>query len=248
MRAFSPEYSKLYDHIHGGKDYVADINKILTLLKTIPNFSPKPKILDFGCGTGKHLGILYEMGYEVQGYDPSPSMIEKARESYPEIQFENDLSALSSDFDLVISLFDVLSYQINDEEAGLYLSQILSKVNADGAAILDYWNLEGLRNDPPQNRIRRFESFGNTYERQVTAQSNSERRITDLHIQVQNITTQNTIYSENHRMRAYEEGEIKEFLRDFGEITAVFDTNDYISPVTISTWRAGVLIRPKLNT
>lgn len=248
MSAFSPEYSKLYDQIHEGKDYVTDINKLLILLKTIPNFPPDPKILDFGCGTGKHIGILHGMGYEVQGYDPSQSMTQKARENNPGIQFENDLFALSPDFDLVISLFDVLSYQVSDEEVRLFFSQILSRVKTNGAAILDYWNLEGVKNDPPQNRTRRFELFKSIYEREVTAQSSSDSRITDLDIQVKNITTQKTIYSAKHKMRAYDAGEIKEFLKDSGEVTTVFDSNDYISPVRNSTWRAGVVIRPKLNT
>lgn len=247
MSAFSPEYSKLYDQIHEGKDYESDINKLTNLLKTIPNFPAKPKILDFGCGTGKHLALLHDLGFEVQGYDPSTSMVQEARKRNPNIKFEHEIHAISSEFDLVISLFDVFSYQISDQEAEIYLSQIVSKLKLNGAAILDFWNLEGVKKDPPQNRTRSFTSFSNKYERVVLADLKSDSRVTDLFIQVKNLTTETTIYSEKHQMRAYEVEEIAHFLGDTAEITGVFDAKDYTSPISSSTWRAGVIIRPLLK-
>jgi SAM-dependent methyltransferase len=38
------------------------------------------RILDVGCGTGRHLAALAERGFEAHGADPSPEMLERAGE------------------------------------------------------------------------------------------------------------------------------------------------------------------------
>jgi len=45
-------------------------------------------IADIGCGTGHQSGILYSKGLKVIGIDISPSMINKAKENYPELDFK----------------------------------------------------------------------------------------------------------------------------------------------------------------
>ena len=44
-------------------------------------------ILDIGCGTGHHVGKLADNGLNVIGIDISPSMIQKAKENYPQYHF-----------------------------------------------------------------------------------------------------------------------------------------------------------------
>jgi len=50
--------------------------------------SSQSKILDVGCGTGHHVAELSGRSIDVIGIDISPSMIKKARESYPDYDFE----------------------------------------------------------------------------------------------------------------------------------------------------------------
>jgi SAM-dependent methyltransferase len=45
-------------------------------------------ILDVGCGTGHHVAALSEQNLNVIGIDISPSMIEKAQESFPKYKFQ----------------------------------------------------------------------------------------------------------------------------------------------------------------
>ena len=44
-------------------------------------------MLDVGCGTGHHVDELNKYSFDVVGIDISPSMIQKARENYPEYKF-----------------------------------------------------------------------------------------------------------------------------------------------------------------
>jgi len=44
------------------------------------SFNKEARILDIGCGTGRHSLELSKRGYDVTGIDLSPSMVKKAKE------------------------------------------------------------------------------------------------------------------------------------------------------------------------
>ena len=50
--------------------------------------SSQSKILDIGCGTGHHVASLASKGLDVLGIDISPSMLDKAKENYPDYKFK----------------------------------------------------------------------------------------------------------------------------------------------------------------
>src|SRR5262245_63713721 len=51
--------------------------------------SPTDRILDYGCGYGRALGLLHANGYtNLMGVDPAPAMIDAARRLYPAIAFD----------------------------------------------------------------------------------------------------------------------------------------------------------------
>lgn len=54
------------------------------------DFNKKLRILDIGCGTGRHSLELSRRGYNVVGIDLSPSMIEKARKTAKEEKLNTD--------------------------------------------------------------------------------------------------------------------------------------------------------------
>ncbi len=77
-------YVNIYDDMVFSKnknDY--EIGRIIELTKP----APKSFFLDIGSGTGHHVSSLQAHGYPAEGIDISPSMVKKAKETYPEFKF-----------------------------------------------------------------------------------------------------------------------------------------------------------------
>ena len=78
-------YADIYDYLvfNNMKDEY-EVGEIMN--KT--SASSQSKILDIGCGTGHHVAELSGRNIDVIGIDISPSMIKKAKESYPDYKFQ----------------------------------------------------------------------------------------------------------------------------------------------------------------
>ncbi len=116
MSQFGDLYSQYYDLLYKDKDYKAEVKYIDELITS--NTKNAKTILDLGCGTGKHAELLCNKAYKVHGIDLSKDMLEIAekrrRKKEKKLSFSNssiqDLN-LKKEFDVIISLFHVMSYQ-----------------------------------------------------------------------------------------------------------------------------------------
>jgi SAM-dependent methyltransferase len=89
-------YADIYDYLvfNNLKDEY-EVGQIIN--KTNP--SSESKILDIGCGTGHHVAALASKGLDVLGIDISPSMINKAKENYPDYNFKVANALNGGDFE-----------------------------------------------------------------------------------------------------------------------------------------------------
>ena len=78
-------YANIYDYLVFNN--VKDAYEIGEIINST-NASETSVILDIGCGTGHHVGLLSEKKLKVLGVDISPSMIETARKNYPGLNFK----------------------------------------------------------------------------------------------------------------------------------------------------------------
>ena len=76
------EYAQYYDLLYYDKNYELEAEYIDSLIKKY-NSNTK-KILDLGCGTGKHADILSKRGYRVHGIDLSECMLYEAQKKTAE--------------------------------------------------------------------------------------------------------------------------------------------------------------------
>ena len=86
QKVYDDFYTQIYDDLVFSKlknDF--EIGQIIE--KTSP--SSESYILDIGSGTGHHVSSLDAHGFKALGIDISPSMIAKAKKTYPELNFKN---------------------------------------------------------------------------------------------------------------------------------------------------------------
>jgi SAM-dependent methyltransferase len=82
---FDEFYSNIYDMLaQSTNKNIYEIGEIIQ--QTTPNH--KIIILDIGCGTGNHVSLLKEKGYNVMGIDNSEHMIKKSKEKYSDCNFK----------------------------------------------------------------------------------------------------------------------------------------------------------------
>ena len=150
-------YSKYYDLLYADKDYSAEVKYIS---ECIINSYPNAKtILEFGSGTGKHGLILKKLGYDIFGIELSKQMVDRARNyGYDCIQADITNFNIDRKFDVVISLFHVISY-INDNAS---LEKVFINagkcLNTNGLFIFDVWYSPSVYYLRPENRIKRVEN------------------------------------------------------------------------------------------
>ncbi len=78
----TPWYKALYENFqdYNSEPYTKNTEQeVHFLIKQFGNSFPK-KVLDVGCGTGRHAIILAEQGYDVTGIDLSEDLVRQARE------------------------------------------------------------------------------------------------------------------------------------------------------------------------
>lgn len=159
-------YSRYYDLLYRDKDYPGEVQFIRGLLEKYGNGTES--ILELGCGTGIHAGLLAEQGYRVHGVDRSEEMLVQARErrdGFPNavssrLDFSlGDLLTFRSDlrFDAVLSLFHVMSYQTTDHELSLAFSTAKAHLREGGVFIFDCWYGPAVLRELPSIRVKRFD-------------------------------------------------------------------------------------------
>ena len=151
------DYSNYYDLLYADKDYDGEVDYIDKLIK---NINPKAKtLLDLGCGTGKHDMLLHKKGYATTGVDLSADMIKRAKAQFDLTFVEGDIRTVKLDkkFDVVVSLFHVMSYQTSNSDLQQVFQTAKAHLEKEGLFIFDCWYGPAILNDQPVTRVKRME-------------------------------------------------------------------------------------------
>lgn len=156
------DYAYYYNAFYQDKDYEAETRQIDALLKKYGNNIQK--IINYGCGTGRHDIELAKMGYQCTGIDMSSLMINIAKKNakYEKTDidfFEADIRNYEpiENYDAVISLFHVTSYQNSNKDIMATFRAVRKALCQDGLFLFDVWYGPGVLSDKPCVRVKEVE-------------------------------------------------------------------------------------------
>lgn len=217
------DYAYYYDMFYGDKDYSYEAKVVKSLIDRYRGGIKVSKVLNLGCGTGRHDFALAKLGYQMSGIDLSEEMIKVAESATGEgdiaPRFEvADIRSYESrqKYDAVISLFHVMSYQ-NQNEDILSAFKTAAKVLDTGRLFLfDVWYGPGVLSDPPSVRVKKVEDDENILIRYANPVMHAEDNIVDVCYNVIVVNKQTSVskeIDEIHHMRYFFKPEI-EFILD----------------------------------
>ncbi len=134
------------------------------------NLSLKPnmKILDIGCGQGRHAIEFAQRGYIVYGVDNGTKLLEFARKEAEKQLSKTALSNIRFDerdcrkrpyhclFDVVLCLYDVIGSYRNDKDNKQIMDVVASKLRKGGKAVVSVMNMELTKSLATQrNNVRK---------------------------------------------------------------------------------------------
>ena len=210
---------KYYDLVYQNKDYASEVNYIDQLIR---NYSNQTKnILEFGSGTGKHASYLVDKGYEIEGIERSESMVEFSSKKYGFTSHIGDIKTmnLKKEFDAVISLFHVFSYQTKNSDVHELLCNARKHLKQGGIFIFDIWYTPAVLSIVPSNRVLRMSNKEIEVTRIAEPDILINENIVNVNYQffVKNKLHNNyKTFQETHPMRHFSLPEIKYFAQTNG--------------------------------
>ncbi|CAN5422863.1 class I SAM-dependent methyltransferase [soil metagenome] len=223
-------YASYYNLLYKDKDYHGEMEYILGLIKTYAS-RPVKSILNLGCGTGNHDFLFSQKGYEIHGVDLSEGMIKSAQERTMEsglignIAFsQGDIRTvrLNKKFDLVLSLFHVMSYQTSDADLQCVFKTADEHLNSHGLFIFDCWHGPAVLSDPPVKRTKEVEDESTHVVRIANPVMDRIKKIVDVNFEIQVRDKKNNktgILHELHQMRYLFNSELEIFAAQSGFIS-----------------------------
>jgi SAM-dependent methyltransferase len=243
------EYAEIYDVLYEDKDYANESRKIDAFIREYTN---NKKVLNLGCGTGRHDRELAKYGYKIHGIDFSSDMIQYAKKNIGTSELSYEVADIrnyitNEKYPVILSLFHVISYQKTNEDllnTFRCVSENLEKNN--GIFIFDAWYGTGVLRDLPSIRVKKAK----TKNYKVTRIANPVMHITEnlvdvnyeIIIESKNCTKH---INECHVMRYLFTPEIKMLLDTCGlKLVKCIDCNTFELP-GLDTWTAYFIVKHK---
>jgi SAM-dependent methyltransferase len=218
---FGADYAAAYDALYQDKDYSAECDLIEQVFRRYAK-SNVQRVLDLGCGTGKHAAVLAERGYHVLGVDRSPEMLRLARSRNPSVRFEQgDIVSVRLDekFDAVLVMFAVLGYLSDNADVRRALSVARQHLEPGGVVLADVWYGPAVLAERPSERVKVIDApTGGQVIRVASSQLDIRRNLCHVNYQLWRLDGERLCahVREQHSMRYFFEPELEQFLAEAG--------------------------------
>jgi 2-polyprenyl-3-methyl-5-hydroxy-6-metoxy-1,4-benzoquinol methylase len=138
--------SKYYHILYKNRNHKEAKVFIKKLLKHI-NLNSYSKVLDAGCGKGRHSIEIEKLGHKVTGIDLSNNSIKFAKKfENSNLKFKvHDISKpLNTEFDVVLNLFTSFGYYEREKDLEILLS-LEKNLKDNGIGVIDFLNIKTVK-------------------------------------------------------------------------------------------------------
>lgn len=251
MQSFD-SYAYCYNAFYKDKDYAVEAKQVDTLINQYSQLETNRLIL-FGCGTGKHDFELMKLGYKTHGIDISPTMIEVAMRDAERIGAQDAFRVADvrdfkpeKQFDAVISLFHVMSYQCSNSDLMDTFASARRCLDVGGLFIFDSWYGPGVLTDLPSLRIKEADDDENHLIRIATPVMHNQSNTVDVNYTILMTSKSSSVtqtLQEEHHMRYFFKPEIDYYLQSSGFVLLdVLDCNT-LGPTSYDSWTSYLRLR-----
>lgn len=244
------EYARYYDLLYRDKDYAGETDYVHNLIQA--QHPGAHSILNLGCGSGRHDRCLADRGYDVTGVDLSEEMLVAARGaasgngrlgySHGDVRTVR----LGKTFDVVISLFHVMSYQVTNEDLKAAFDTARIHLKPGGIFIFDFWYGPGVLTDRPAVRAKELEDDVIRVTRNAEPLMCPNENCVDVNYRVTVTAKSSGVISEireTHRMRYLFLPEVQQMLLTTG--FSLLAAEEWLTSARLgfSSWNAVVVSR-----
>jgi SAM-dependent methyltransferase len=244
------DYAAYYDALYARKDYEAEVAFVLSCFDRWLDVPPR-NILDLGCGSGWHGIHFARKGLSVCGVERSQDMLAHAKNNVDAAGLANAVQLAQGDirnfrghqeFDAVVSLFHVISYQVQDQDVQDALATAYAHLKPGGVFVFDYWHSQALYRQPPERRELRFEIDGQSYIRRVLPEWDPDKNFVRLRIDIE----QKQDHSDQFQVVSCETHDMRHFDADYFAQDNLFpgfeclETREYMTGKPVSPDSFGI--------
>jgi SAM-dependent methyltransferase len=246
---FNEDYASAYDVMYADKNNAAECDAVLKLVERFGD-GKIARILDLGCGTGRHAVEFAARGFDVTGVDFSEAMLSRARKraqsgggalSY--VQGDARTYRSVAAFDAVLMNFNVLGYMNSNDDLIAALATARANLRQGGVFVADFWYGPAVVADPPGDRLREIVAGERKFLRHShgTHEADQQRiRIAIRVIELQGDRVRSDS-EEVHGMRYFFPLELDLALRSQGfRLAALTGYPDIGRPASVREWMAAV--------
>lgn len=253
MSVFGSDYANAYDSLYASKDYPAECDRLESFFEELAEDRVRT-VLDLGCGTGGHMAILTERGYQVVGVDVSADMVRRAqakmgsfRDPPPIVVADIREVGLGRSFDACILMFAVLGYQVENKDVVAVLDTARRHLQPGGLLIFDVWYGPAVLRLRPSEKFRVSDEPDGQVLRVSTGELQPRRNACTVRMRVWTVDRHKvtTDVHEEHTVRYFFEPELRMLLDTAGfesvEVSAFSDGGE----PTDETWNVFVTARAR---